>query len=115
MSEPPFLRALALRDLPVNSMRSVELGGRRVLLCHTAQGVFAVDEICTHGEARLGEGRLRGVRVICPLHGASFDCRTGAVLGAPATAPLARHATRLADGWIEVALAGTAAPATPTL
>ena len=115
MSEPTFLRALPLGDLPVNSMRSVELGGRSVLLCHTAQGVFAVDEICTHGEARLGEGRLRGVRVICPLHGASFDCRTGAVLGAPASVPLARHAARVVDGWIEVELAGAAAPATPTL
>ena len=115
MSEPSFLRALALGDLPVNSMRGVELAGRRVLLCHTAQGVFAVDEICTHGEARLGEGRLRGVRVICPLHGASFDCRSGAVLGAPATTPLAPHATRLVDGWIEVALTVAAGPVTPSL
>lgn len=114
MSEPLFQRALALTDLPVNSMRGVELEGRSVLLCHTAQGVFAVDEICTHGEARLGEGRLRGVRVICPLHGASFDCRSGAVLGAPATVPLASHLTRIVDGWIEVALAATGSSIPPT-
>ena len=35
------------------------------------------------------EGRLRGFGLICPLHGASFDCRSGAVLGAPASKPLA--------------------------
>ena len=69
-------------------MRCFTLGGAAVLLCHTRDGVHAVDNICTHAYARLDEGRLRGHRLICPLHGASFDARTGAVLGAPATQPL---------------------------
>jgi 3-phenylpropionate/trans-cinnamate dioxygenase ferredoxin subunit len=51
------------------------------------------------------EGRLRGNRLICPLHGASFDCRSGAVLGAPATSPLATFAVRVSDdGTVEVGL-----------
>jgi 3-phenylpropionate/trans-cinnamate dioxygenase ferredoxin subunit len=50
----------------------------------------------------MDEGRLRGTRVICPLHGASFDVRTGAVLGAPANAPLTRYPVRVVDGRIEV-------------
>ena len=106
MTDPAFLRVAPLADLPPNTMRAFAIGERSVLVCHAKDGVYALDNLCTHGEARLDEGRLRGVRLICPLHGASFDCRSGAVLGAPATQPLTCHATRIVDGWVEVALAG---------
>ena len=62
----------------------------------------AVSNICSHAYAHLHEGRLRGHRVICPLHGASFDIRTGAVLGAPATVPIASYPVRVAGDQIEV-------------
>jgi nitrite reductase/ring-hydroxylating ferredoxin subunit len=52
----------------------------------------------------MSEGRLRGCRLICPLHGASFDVRDGSVLGAPAVSPLKAHGLRIVDGRIEVAL-----------
>ena len=106
MTAADYVRVAPLADLPPNSMRAYAIGTRSVLLCHTRDGVYAVDNLCTHGDARLDGGRLRGARLICPLHGASFDCRSGAVLGAPATTPLASHATRVIDGWIEVALSG---------
>jgi 3-phenylpropionate/trans-cinnamate dioxygenase ferredoxin subunit len=64
-----------------------------------------LDNICTHAYARLSEGRLRGNRLICPLHGASFDVRDGSVLGAPATRPLATHALRVSEERIEVTVA----------
>lgn len=86
-------------------MRCVTLAGREVLICRTREGVFALDNICTHAFARMHEGRLRGARLICPLHGASFDVRDGRVLGAPATEPLARHEARVVDGMVQVALA----------
>lgn len=86
-------------------MRCVTLAGREVLICRTREGVFALDNICTHAFARMHEGRLRGRRLICPLHGASFDVRDGRVLGAPATLALARHEVRVVDGMVQVALA----------
>ena len=85
-------------------MRAVDLAGRDVLLCHTREGWFALDDVCTHAYARLHEGRLHGVRLICPMHGASFDCRSGTVLGAPALVPLATHAIRVVGADVEVAL-----------
>lgn len=104
MTEPIFRPALALADLRQGRMRCVNVAGREVLICHTREGVFAVDNICTHALARMDEGRLRGVRLICPLHGASFDVRDGRVLGAPATRPLPRYPVRVVEGMIEVAL-----------
>ena len=77
-----------LADLTEGRMVTCNSAGREILVCRTKEGVFAVDNICSHAHARLSEGRLRGYRAICPLHGAAFDVRTGAVLGAPATRPL---------------------------
>ena len=91
-------------DLAPGQMRALHIDGRDVLLCHTRDGWYAVDDVCTHAFARMSEGRLRGVRLICPLHGASFDCRTGAVLAAPATQPLRSYPVRIRDGQAEIGL-----------
>lgn len=91
--------------LAPGEMRSVEVAGRDILVCHSKQGWFALDNVCTHAYARLHEGRLRGCRLICPLHGASFDVRDGSVLGPPAAAPLKAHRLRIEGGRVEVELA----------
>ncbi|MDE2050555.1 MAG: non-heme iron oxygenase ferredoxin subunit [Gammaproteobacteria bacterium] len=109
MTEPIFHPALALAELPQGRMRCLTLAGREVLICHAREGVFAVDNTCTHALARMDEGRLRGVRLICPLHGASFDVRDGRVLGAPASRPLPSYPVRVVAGMIEVALEGATA------
>ena len=104
MAEGEFVRVGALAELPEGKMLPCQVAGREILVCHAKGGVYAVDNICTHAFARMSDGRLRGVRLICPLHGASFDVRTGDVLGAPATRPLAAHTVRVVDGAIEVSV-----------
>ena len=104
VSEPDFQPALSVADLPEGRMRRCTVAGREVVICHTREGLFALDNICTHAFARMDEGRLRGVRLICPLHGASFDVRNGQPLGAPASVPLPTHALRVIDGQIEIAI-----------
>lgn len=85
-------------------MLEVTVDSRTILLCHTRDGWFAVDNVCTHAYAKLSEGRLRKTRLSCPLHGGAFDCRTGAAIGSPAAAPLATYAVRLIGGDVEVAV-----------
>lgn len=106
-----FEAVVKLAELPVGSMRTWIIGERELVICHTREGLFALDNICTHAHARLCEGRLRATRLVCPLHGASFDIRDGRVLGPPALVPLATHAVRVTDGMVEVALASPPAPA----
>src|SRR5437016_14543370 len=100
---PQFEPALRLAEVPPGSMRACVIGGREIVICHTREGVFALDNICTHAHARLCEGRLRATRLVCPLHGASFDIRDGRVLGPPAEVPLPTPAVPVVDGPIEVA------------
>jgi len=95
---------LKLAEVPPGSMRACMVAGRELVICHTREGVFALDNICTHAETRLCEGRLRGTRLVCPLHGACFDVRDGRVLRPPAERPLATHAVRVIADTIEVAV-----------
>jgi 3-phenylpropionate/trans-cinnamate dioxygenase ferredoxin subunit len=104
LSQTTWKALFPLADLTEGQLKGCIVDGRDVLVCHTKEGVFAVDNICTHAFARLSEGRLRGFRLICPLHGASFDVRTGRVLGPPALTPLALHEVRVTDGIVEVLL-----------
>jgi 3-phenylpropionate/trans-cinnamate dioxygenase ferredoxin subunit len=91
-------------DIPLGRMRSFAVDGREVVVCHTGEGWFALDDLCTHARARMSEGRLRRCRLTCPLHGAAFDVRDGRALGPPASASLAVHAVRIAGTVVEVAL-----------
>jgi nitrite reductase/ring-hydroxylating ferredoxin subunit len=93
---------MPLAELQPGHTRSAAVGGHEILLCNTGSAVHAVAGLCTHAVARLDEGRLRGHRLTCLLHGASFDVRSGAVLGGPACQPLRSYPTRVADGYIEV-------------
>jgi nitrite reductase/ring-hydroxylating ferredoxin subunit len=104
LSEDGYVRVFPEGQLSAGQMRCVDVEGRVVLLCRTRDGFHAVDAICTHAYARLDQGRLRGHRLICPLHGASFNVRSGAVLGPPATESLRSHASRARDGYVEVRL-----------
>lgn len=98
------MRVARIADVPTGRMLEVTVGSRSIVLCHGREGWFAVDNVCTHAYAKLSEGRLRKTRLICPLHGGSFDCRTGAAIGPPAVAPLGSYAVRLTGEDVEIAL-----------
>ena len=99
-----FERAAAFDDLPDGTMRCVTIGGRDVLIANTGGEVLATDDTCTHEDASLSCGVLLGAIVRCPLHGATFDLRTGAPLDEPAEEPLRCHQVRIEDGAIFVRL-----------
>ncbi|MBV8740814.1 MAG: non-heme iron oxygenase ferredoxin subunit [Sinobacteraceae bacterium] len=106
MSHPPFEPVMQLDEIPQGAMRAITVRGREIVLCHTKDGVFALENICSHAHARMCEGRLRATRIVCPLHGASFDIRDGRVLGPPATLPLQSFPVRVVENRIEVAVGG---------
>ena len=106
MSDLEFSKVASLADLPEGSMQAVQLNGSEVLLCHTAQGVFALDNLCSHGAARLCEGKLKGQRVFCPMHGGAFDVQNGAALSRPAVQALASYPVRIESDDILLALTG---------
>ncbi len=83
MSE--FVRAMAKSDLAAGYGAVVELQGTRIAIFNVDETFYAVDDTCTHVGGPLSEGELEGTMVTCPWHGATFDIKTGAVLGPPAS------------------------------
>ena len=84
----PYIKIASLRDIAPGTMKCVTVRERRVLLANVGGKIYAADEMCTHEEASLCLGSLKGELLKCPLHGSRFDLRTGAVLDEPADVPL---------------------------
>jgi 3-phenylpropionate/trans-cinnamate dioxygenase ferredoxin component len=70
-------RVASLADVVNGRPVTVDIEGTRVVLARVDEAVYACGDVCTHRGGSLGEGRLRGARLACPLHGWIFDVRTG--------------------------------------
>ncbi|MEU3269307.1 non-heme iron oxygenase ferredoxin subunit [Saccharomonospora sp. NPDC006951] len=71
---------------------------------------FASDDSCTHEQFSLGtEGDLDGDEVVCPLHMARFDLRTGKAMCFPATIALRMHEVVVEGDEVHVVLTGSSA------
>ena len=61
-----------------------DVGTNGIVVCRVAGKLHAIEDNCSHRDAKLSEGRFRGTLITCPLHGAQFDVRNGAHQGPPA-------------------------------
>jgi len=74
--------------------------GYDIALFKLEEGVYAIDNICTHGHAKLCDGFLEGFQVECPFHQALFDVRDGSVTCGPATQPVRSWPVKLEGGRV---------------
>ena len=65
--------------------------------------VFALEGICPHKGAPLGQGTVADGVVSCPFHGWQFDIRTGACLDRP-DRPARCIPVRIIDGDVQICL-----------
>ena len=93
-----------VEDIPEGGCAKALVGGELVAVFNVDGVLYALSDVCSHGQASLSEGRLSGYSVTCPLHGARFDVRTGEALGLPATAPVATFLVEVEDGRILVTI-----------
>jgi 3-phenylpropionate/trans-cinnamate dioxygenase ferredoxin subunit len=95
-------------DIPPGCAARVEIAGTPVAVFNLGGTFYALDDTCSHQEASLSEGDLDVDRcaIECPLHGSSFDLRTGEPLSLPAVEPVRAHHVEVdGDGVLRVALA----------
>jgi naphthalene 1,2-dioxygenase system ferredoxin subunit len=95
MNEPQWVDALSADDLPIDDVIGVKVGGRDVAIYSVDGVVYATDNICTHGQARLCDGFLDGHEIECPLHQGKFDVRDGKPLSEPATEALRSYPAKI--------------------
>jgi len=96
--------AMAADAVPQGTAKVFEAAGRRIAICNTGEGYYAIDDVCTHDGGPLDQGQLSGKEIECPRHGARFDVTTGRALCLPAVRPVRTYPVRVSDGVIEVEL-----------
>ena len=102
MSTPDWIDALATDDLPADDVLGVTVAGRDVAVYVVGDEVYATDNICTHGHARLCDGFLEGHEIECPLHQGKFDVRDGTPLCDPVTDALRSYPVKIEGGRVFV-------------
>jgi 3-phenylpropionate/trans-cinnamate dioxygenase ferredoxin component len=114
----PFVRLASLSDLEVDQGYRVELsddGEVAVALVRTgADGVYAVEDRCSHEDYPLSEGWVEDHHLECALHGSRFDLATGEPDVPPALRPVSVFPVRvegedvlvdLPEDWAKLAAA----------
>ena len=80
-----WIELAAVDAIPEDDVIGIDAGGKSFALYLVDGEVYATDNICTHGNARLCDGFLEGHEIECPLHQGKFDIRNGKAMCAPLT------------------------------
>ncbi len=75
-------------DLKPGEAKKIELDGEPVAVYNVDGSFYATHDECTHVGGPLSEGKLEGVKIICPWHASCFDVTNGQVLCGPAKVPV---------------------------
>lgn len=80
-----WIELVAVDAIPEDDVIGIDAGGKSFALYLVDGEIYATDNICTHGNARLCDGFLEGHEIECPLHQGKFDIRNGKAMCAPLT------------------------------
>jgi naphthalene 1,2-dioxygenase ferredoxin component len=94
----------AAEALPDDDVIALQVQGRELAFYGIDGEVFASDNVCTHGHARLCDGFLEDGAIECPLHQGRFDVRSGKALCAPLTEDLRVYPVKIENGRVFVDL-----------
>ncbi len=94
---------IAETEFPAEGKIATKIARWHVLVAKTEDGLFAVNDRCTHQAALISTGRIRRGAVMCPLHGARFEMASGRCIGG-AYKDLRTFPVRVEGGQIEVCI-----------
>jgi naphthalene 1,2-dioxygenase system ferredoxin subunit len=100
MSTTHWVDALSAADLPSDDVMGIAIAGRDIAVFAVGGDVYATDNICTHGHARLCDGFLDGHEIECPLHQGKFDVRDGQPTCQPVTEALRSYPVKVEAGRV---------------
>lgn len=95
-----WIDAAPASDVPEGDVVGIVVAGRDVALYEVEGQIFATDNLCTHGAARLSDGFLEGQEIECPLHQGRFDVCSGKALCAPLTEDIRTYPVRIENGRV---------------
>ncbi len=90
-----WIDAVARDDVPEGDVVGVKVAGKGIALYEVEGEIFATDNLCTHGAARLSDGFLEGREIECPLHQGRFDVCSGKAMCAPLTEDIRTYPVKI--------------------
>ena len=100
-----WIDVTSTEDVPDDDVVGIDVAGKSIALYQVEGEIYATDNICTHGNARLCDGFLYGHEIECPLHQGKFDIRNGKAMCAPLTEDIRIYPVKIEDGRVFVDLA----------
>ena len=91
-------------DLAPDSVLRVDAGGVEVALFNLGGSFYAINDVCTHGEASLSEGYIEGEEVECAHHAGRFDIKTGKATGFPCVVDVESYPVKVESEMILVGI-----------
>lgn len=104
MAENNYVTVTTRDQIEENKVNCFRVEDVPIAICKVKDDYFAVHNKCSHADAYLTSGRLRGHKLLCPLHGAIFDVRDGAVLSPPARQPIKSYELKVEGEEIKIKL-----------
>ncbi len=104
-----FVDVASITEIPEGESRAFEIGDRSIAVFHTADGWFAIDNLCPHMGAPLVDGHVENCIVTCPWHAWRFDIRDGSWCDNPRI-KTDSFPVRIVDDRIQVAIANKTEP-----
>ena len=99
-----YLKICKNAEVAEGEVKTLTTRHGRVGLTRLAGQVCAFEDVCTHDDGPLAEGKLDGEEIICPRHGARFNMRTGQATKMPATEDIEIYPVRVSGDEIEIDL-----------
>ena len=94
---PEFKRVATISEIPSGRAHMYDLDGHYIAICNQDGEITAVFGVCTHANVEMDDCDLEDGCIVCPLHFASFDARTGDPMDPPAYEPLKVYGVKI-DG-----------------
>lgn len=90
-----FVKVASQSEIALNNSIAVDVGDYSVVICHTRDGFFAVENKCTHQLQALHGGKIKACFIFCPLHGQRFNLKDGTPVGQLTDKPVPTFALKL--------------------
>ena len=78
-----FVKVAKKVDIPPGKMQHLEIEGKEIMIANVNGKFYAIDDRCSHMNARLSMGTIANTVVTCPQHSARFDVTTGKLISGP--------------------------------
>ena len=90
-----YVKAAEIGELQPGEKKFLKIEDEPILLVNIEGSYYAVEGECTHAYGNLSTGQLYGDEVVCPVHRATFNVRTGEALSPPARKALTVYPVRI--------------------